>query len=219
MPPIYLKSFPVAGLAYYDGEKVFSKMKTGSRVSLKLEENNPYDDHAVELFFEKHKIGYIPRYENEEIAVLLRAGYDVFEAVIQELKPDELPAYRVFVAVYVVNRPARKFGFLGKWFAFLSAKKEAKKEKPEKSLTAQQAEDLKRYIRIIWDWQSDRLPDEIFSVFSNLETLDQTKNRDLWDGLRKVIRENKEFNWKPFQQFIKPFRKRAREGYWWWDAI
>ena len=78
---------------------------------------------------------------------------------------------------------------------------------------------LERYISIIESWRATRPADEIWSVFSNLEELDQKKNEALWNELEEAIKENTNFKWKPFQEFMKPYRKRAKKGYWWWGMV
>lgn len=80
-------------------------------------------------------------------------------------------------------------------------------------------EELEYSIRTIKEWTADRLPDFIFNVFFDLEELDQSKNREFWGKLRQAIQENKEFDWRPFQDFMRSFAKREKRGYWWWKLI
>ena len=105
MSNIFMKSFHVAGFTYYQGAYIFGDMKIGSRIEVKLEQNNIHDEHAVELSFNGRKIGYIPKLENKEVVVLLKAGYEVFEAVVQQLSPEEHPEQQVRIALYVVPNP------------------------------------------------------------------------------------------------------------------
>ena len=100
---IFLKSFYVAGFSYYQGALVFSDMKIGSRIDLIGDEDNKHDDYAVELQFKGKKIGYIPKSDNQEISKIIKSGYDIFEAVIQQLSPEEHPEHQVRVAVFVVG--------------------------------------------------------------------------------------------------------------------
>jgi hypothetical protein len=86
-------------------------------------------------------------------------------------------------------------------------------------MAASEKEKLKRIIEEIEGWRATRPPEAIYSAFEFLEGLDQSKNADLWDELRQAIEENKDFKWKPFKDFMKPFSKRAKEGFWWWNAI
>ena len=102
MENTFFKSFHIAGFAYYQGALLFSEMKIGSRIELVDDENNKYDGYAVELRFNGKKIGHIPKNANQEISKIIRSGYDIFEAVIQQLSPEEHPEHQVRVAVFVV---------------------------------------------------------------------------------------------------------------------
>lgn len=67
-----------------------------------LEPENPYDAHAVALYFKKTKIGYIPRVNNKEISKLLEAGYaDLFTAKINRISPEEDPENQISIVVFL----------------------------------------------------------------------------------------------------------------------
>ena len=82
-----------------------------------------------------------------------------------------------------------------------------------------QQQELESSIKIISEWHGDRLPDEIISVFYNLEELNQGKDIQLWKKLEEAIKANDEFKYDRFQFEMKTFRKRAKEGYFWWNLI
>ncbi len=101
----YFSHFDLAGFTYYDGVKVFRKLKVGTAVRLVAEMHNPYDTKAVAIFYKTHKIGFVPRQENREISKLLNLGYpDVFEAYINRVSPDEQPEHQIGVVVMVNDR-------------------------------------------------------------------------------------------------------------------
>ncbi len=102
MERVFLKSFLIAGFSYYEGAFVFDKMKIGSKLKLKTEPKNVHDEFAVALYFNDKKIGYIPREENKEIAIILNAGHEIFEAVVQQLSPEEHPERQVRVGLFVL---------------------------------------------------------------------------------------------------------------------
>ena len=106
MDPIFFKSFHIAGFTYYQGVYVFQKLEIGTKLNLRLDENNIHDDFAVEIYFEDKKLGYVPRNQNQEISILLKAGYDIFDCVVQQISVGEHPEEQVRVAVFV--RPAEK---------------------------------------------------------------------------------------------------------------
>jgi len=103
MENLFLKSFHVAGFSYYQGALLFGEMSIGSRIEIVADKNNKYDEHAIELRFKGHKIGHIPKSENQEISKIINSGYDIFEAVVQQLSPEEHPERQVRVAIFVIS--------------------------------------------------------------------------------------------------------------------
>lgn len=102
MDNIFFKSFHVAGFSYYQGAYVFRDLSIGSKIEIRLDENNTHDEHAVELRFKDHKIGYIPKSDNKEISILMKSGYNIFEAVVQQLSPNAHPEQQVRVGLFIV---------------------------------------------------------------------------------------------------------------------
>ena len=70
----YVADFNVAGMRYWDGAKVISKLKPGKRLRLVAEPHNPADPNAVAIYRKDVKLGYIPRDQNDLAAQLLRFG-------------------------------------------------------------------------------------------------------------------------------------------------
>lgn len=64
----------VAGFSYYDGEKVWERLRTGDTLTLKREPLNPYDEKAIEIYWRDKKIGYVPRVDNSVIAQMMDRG-------------------------------------------------------------------------------------------------------------------------------------------------
>lgn len=56
----YVADFNVAGMRYWDGAKVISKLKPGKRLRLVAEPHNPADPNAVAIYRKDVKLGYIP---------------------------------------------------------------------------------------------------------------------------------------------------------------
>ncbi len=67
----YLFKTHIAGFSYWNGPKVFEKLKIGSKLTMKREKDNFYDSYAVALYFENEKIGFLPREDNRIIAGFL----------------------------------------------------------------------------------------------------------------------------------------------------
>jgi len=102
------KNFKIAGIEYYEALFVIEKMKVGDKLILKPEENI-YDENAVEIYYEDKKLGYIPRSANYSIGVILRNGWDIFEAFVQKINRDEL---EIQVAVFVREKDDKR----NNWF-------------------------------------------------------------------------------------------------------
>ncbi|WP_350455184.1 HIRAN domain-containing protein [Slackia heliotrinireducens] len=108
-PSRHINSFYVAGFQYWDGALVLDKLKSGKKLKLVAEFDNPYDSNAVALYYKKTKIGFVPRDMNWEIASMLRFGHnDVFEARIQQVDPQAEPKRQVRVAILVTDATKSK---------------------------------------------------------------------------------------------------------------
>lgn len=87
--------FKVAGISYYDVTlALFKKLRKNDEIILKAEPENPYDDHAVAVYWgvdPSKKLGYVPRHQNEIIHNLLKNTPDKITAFIKTIKiPSEL---------------------------------------------------------------------------------------------------------------------------------
>jgi len=80
--------FNVAGLRYYDIDKVqYYKLQQNSKIILRLEPNNKFDPHAIEvLTCENEKLGYVPVFYSRyiDLSVML----DNYEAKVDRFDPD-----------------------------------------------------------------------------------------------------------------------------------
>ncbi len=72
----------VAGTSFRKLNEVEPELVSEVRLEVKREAKNQFDQWAIPLYFEKTKVGYIPRDKNEVIARLMDAGKQFF-AVIQ----------------------------------------------------------------------------------------------------------------------------------------
>ncbi len=103
MEHIYFDSFNMAGGNYYELPIVFQKLKIGKKLRLVSEPDNRYDEFAVAIYFKDHKIGFVPRNSNRKLALLLKAGVDVFDARVQSIHPEEHPANQLDVVLYILT--------------------------------------------------------------------------------------------------------------------
>lgn len=68
---LLLNRFFIAGFQFYDGPAAVRRLKAGSLLTLCAEPKNIYDAHAVEIFYDNTKLGYVPRNQNKHITRLL----------------------------------------------------------------------------------------------------------------------------------------------------
>ncbi|HOE04981.1 MAG TPA: HIRAN domain-containing protein [Bacteroidales bacterium] len=92
----------IAGFTFYEAPVVFSELSVGTELQLVAEPDNHYDAHAVAVFFNQHKLGFLPRNENNAVSKLLEMGYaDIFETRIQRISPASEPENQVQIIVYL----------------------------------------------------------------------------------------------------------------------
>ncbi len=97
---ILLLNTVVAGFQYYEGERVWDRMKVGDPLELRREPDNPYDDMAVEIYWKGEKIGYVPRSDNTAVAQLMDRDMTL-RAEIESLEDSLNPWDRVGVKIYL----------------------------------------------------------------------------------------------------------------------
>lgn len=77
-------------------------LKIGTPLTLKREEANRFDPHAVAIYYEDYKLGFIPRGENEIISKFLDLGYaDIFDLRIQRISLDAHPEKQIGVVLFL----------------------------------------------------------------------------------------------------------------------
>ena len=93
-----LQISPVAGFQYHSGETLWPQLAAGQPLTLAREADNRFDDRAVRVDWQNHKLGYIPRLDNAAISQLLDRG-EAVEAAIVGLENSSNPWDRVKVEV------------------------------------------------------------------------------------------------------------------------
>lgn len=103
-PSRHVKSFHIAGFQHYDGALVLDKLKPGKKLKMVPDPENPYDPNAIELRYKKTKLGYVPRDDNEQLALMAFYGHKgVFEARVLQTDPEADPWRQVRVGIYVTD--------------------------------------------------------------------------------------------------------------------
>jgi hypothetical protein len=100
---IYLLQSFVKGFRFYDGPNLLNKMHENDMLELVREPDNEYDNCAIALYFDKTKIGYLPKEDNEILSKLMDADVIQLQAEITHLKPEAKAWENVHVAVYVLK--------------------------------------------------------------------------------------------------------------------
>jgi len=103
-PSRRMSAFFIAGFRYYDGAQVLDKLVPGKKLKMVPQPDNPYDPNAIELYYKKVKLGFVPREKNETLAMMLHYGHGkVFEARVLQVNPLADPRAQVCVGVSVVD--------------------------------------------------------------------------------------------------------------------
>lgn len=98
----HLLDCSIAGFTYWDGVLAFNDLKIGTELRLQYEPDNEFDPYAIAIYYEKYKIGYIPRAENHQLSKFLEMGYtDIFEVRINRISPDVLPEEQVGIIIFI----------------------------------------------------------------------------------------------------------------------
>ncbi len=106
---VYFDSFYIAGFSYYDGTLLFKKLEVGDKVDVVVDDNNIHDQHALIIKSKDAKLGYIPRINNESISKIIRSGYNIFEAYIQQKDPHAHPEEQIKIIVYIKSKTGKEF--------------------------------------------------------------------------------------------------------------
>jgi hypothetical protein len=96
---LVVQSSNLAGFRYHAASEVWGELRVGDVLQLAREPDNPHDANAVSLSWRGHKLGYVPRRDNEVLAWSLDRG-DVLRARISRLSQHPNPARRVEFEVY-----------------------------------------------------------------------------------------------------------------------
>ncbi|HEX5952759.1 MAG TPA: HIRAN domain-containing protein, partial [Rhodanobacteraceae bacterium] len=79
--PAPLLSSAIAGFGHADGPRLQAQLAPGDALQLVRELANPHDANAVRIDWNGHKLGYVPRAENPDIARRLDAGEPLAAAI------------------------------------------------------------------------------------------------------------------------------------------
>lgn len=95
---VLMQQSPIAGSQYYEGEKVFSRLREEMPLRLVREPDNKYNGRAVAIYVDKAKLGFVPRMDNAAVSQMLDRG-ESLSARIVRLERSDNPWDRVRFAV------------------------------------------------------------------------------------------------------------------------
>lgn len=96
---LVVQSSNLAGFRYHAAAEVWRELRVGDSLELAREPDNPHDANAVTVSWRGHKLGYVPRRENEALAWSLDRGHSL-RARISRLTQHPNPARRIEFEVY-----------------------------------------------------------------------------------------------------------------------
>jgi hypothetical protein len=99
---ILLQNSPLAGFQFHEGKKLWEGIKEGDSLDLIREPDNPYDRNAVRVEWRGHKLGYVPRRENDAVARFMDRGQKL-EARVVRLKVSRNPWERIGFEIYLAE--------------------------------------------------------------------------------------------------------------------
>ena len=98
---VLVQRSPLAGFQYHEGPALWDQLRTGDRLELVREADNPHDGRAIAVYWQGHKLGYLPRAENDAVSSAMDQGHRL-DARIGRLREERNPWRRLEVEVFVV---------------------------------------------------------------------------------------------------------------------
>ena len=80
---ILLQDSPLAGFQYHAGKSLWPRMQVGDALTLIRAPDNPHDAKAVRVEWQGHKIGYVPRRENSDVARFMDGGQTLVARIVR----------------------------------------------------------------------------------------------------------------------------------------
>lgn len=116
------KKCPIAGLSFHNIDDVWDELYVGAEIALVRDKNNKYDKNAIAIalandydddrdgFDFDYILGYMPRTENEQMAMMMDMGWrEMFETEICELNEHRPYSDRIHIAIYIISKDEEEF--------------------------------------------------------------------------------------------------------------
>ncbi len=95
-----VQSSPLAGFRHAAADEVWGYLRSGDELALIRERDNAFDENAVRVEWQGHKLGYVPRRDNAALAWALDRG-ETLHARVSRAEWHPNPARRITFQVYV----------------------------------------------------------------------------------------------------------------------
>lgn len=96
--PIFMYDAFVRGFRYHEGPQVIQRIQEHDDLDLVRERDNAHDPDAVAVYWQGHKLGYLPMGENRSVANLIDHGL-LLAAYVLYTAPELPPWEQCFVGV------------------------------------------------------------------------------------------------------------------------
>lgn len=91
---LLIQSSPLAGSQYHALPEVVSQIRVGDTLTLKRDADNPHDRNAIQVLWQGHLLGFVPRRENKAVARAMDRNEPLIARVVA-LQPAETPWRRL----------------------------------------------------------------------------------------------------------------------------
>ncbi|MBK8225613.1 MAG: HIRAN domain-containing protein [Flavobacteriales bacterium] len=95
---IFIYDTYIRGFQFHQGPKLIKRIKDEDTLDLVREYDNEHDDNAVAVYWEGHKLGYLPMFENVSLAYMLDHGL-LLQCHVVYTQPKAEPWEQCFIAV------------------------------------------------------------------------------------------------------------------------
>ncbi|MGI9228643.1 MAG: HIRAN domain-containing protein [Gammaproteobacteria bacterium] len=97
--PLLVQVSPLAGFQFYEGERLWPRMKPGNKVGLRRAPWNKHDGRAVEVWWHGNMLGHLPRQENTAVSQMMDRG-NRLHGVIVAMNESHNPWERIALEVW-----------------------------------------------------------------------------------------------------------------------
>ena len=91
---LLIQSSPLAGSQFHKLPDIIDRIRVGDALTLRRQPDNPHDPNAIQVLWQGHMLGYVPRRENKTVARAMDRDEPLVARVVA-LRPDESPWRRL----------------------------------------------------------------------------------------------------------------------------